>query len=176
MRRKQGSDELLTIGKIVKPQGLQGEVKVLPLTDLPQRFDLLSQVQVLLADHRVLSLSIERVRYYKGFVYLKFKGYTSIAHVESLVGGLLQIERSEAVDLPEGHYLHFDIIGLTAYTEEGQKLGVVTDILSTGSNDVYVVKAQHDEYLIPATTEVIKKVDLTEKILVIHPLEGLLSP
>lgn len=175
MQNGQDSQELLTIGKIIKSQGIQGEVKVLPLTDFPERFDLLSQVKVVLSDSRILSLAIEKVRYDKSFVYLKFKNYTSRDQVESLREGLLQIERSEAVELPEGSYLHFDIIGLSVYTEEGQEVGIITDILSTGSNDVYLVKSSEDqEYLIPATTEVIKEIDLAKKILVIYPVEGFL--
>ncbi len=172
---EQGGEELLSIGKILKPHGIRGEVKVLPLTDFPQRFDLLSHIQVLTRDHRILNLTIQKVRYEKNFVYLKFKEYTSPDQVKDLRGGLLKIKRSEAVDLPEGQYLYFDIIGLSVRTEAGQELGVVEDIFSTGSNDVYVVKSQNKEHLIPATTEIIKKIDLAEKVLIIHPLEGLLS-
>jgi 16S rRNA processing protein RimM len=172
----QGVEELLSIGKILKPHGIRGEVKVLPLTDFPRRFDRLSHIQVLTADHRLLDLTIQKVRYYKNFVYLKFKEYTSVDQVKGLRGGLLKIKRSEAVELPEGQYLYFDIIGLSVRTEAGEELGVVEDIFSTGGNDVYVVKSQKNkEYLIPATTEIIKKIDLVEKVLIIHPLEGLLS-
>jgi 16S rRNA processing protein RimM len=174
MGKSQGSEELLSIGKILKPQGIRGEVKILPLTDFPQRFNLLSEVKVQTPDQQIRVLTIEKVRYYKNSIYLKFRGYTSIDQIKSFVGGFLQIDRAEAINPPEGSFLYCDIIGLSVRTETGQELGIVTDIVSTGSNDVYVVESKDKEHLIPATTEIIKKIDLNEKILLIDPIEGFL--
>jgi 16S rRNA processing protein RimM len=168
-------DERVTIGKILKPRGIRGEVKVLPLTDIPDRFDHLSSVYVDTGDDPIGRITIDHVSYYKGFVYLRFKGYNSIEKVKPFVGCALQVDREESPELPEGLYYHFEIIDSDVYTDDGQYLGKVTDILETGSHDVYIVRGEEREYLIPSTKEVVTQIDRQNRKILIHPLEGLLD-
>ena len=168
-------NERVTIGKILKPRGLHGEIKVLPLTDIPDRFEHLKTLYINVYQGQDVTVEIESVSYYKGYVYLRFRERNSVEDVQSLMGGLLQVDRSSVPELPEGVYYHFEIIGLVVYTEDVQRLGTVVGILETGCNDVYVVQEDGQEYLIPATDEVVRHIDREKGVITIHPLEGLLD-
>ena len=88
---------------------------------------------------------------------------------------LIQIPEEDRIALPEGSYYQFEIKGLDVYLEGGRFLGKVTDILRTGANDVYVVGQGEKEYLIPALRSVVKEINLSEKRMTLHPMEGLLE-
>ncbi len=168
-------NELITIGKILKTRGVRGEVKVLPLTDIPHRFEDLDTVYVNISPERVLSATIEQVRYYKGFVYLRFQGRRSSEDIREFIGHDLQIDRTESPELPEGVYYHFEIIDSEVYTDDNRRLGTLVNILETGAHDVYIVQGDEREYLIPAIKEVVTQIDRHKKVITVHPLEGLLD-
>lgn len=96
-----------------------------------------------------------------------------MATARALVGHWLTAPPETSPDLPQGEYFHFQLIGLKAMTEEGEELGEVTEILATGSNDVYVVAGGQGEVLLPAISEVIREVDLDHGVMVVRLLEGL---
>jgi 16S rRNA processing protein RimM len=161
----------LRIGKIVNTQGIKGEVRVIPLTDDITRFDDLKYVY--LDDEKLIKMDIESVKYHKNFVLLKFKGFESINDAEKIKNTYILVNRENAVKLPEDSYFVCDIIGMVVFDMEGNSLGKVEDVISTGSNDVYVVKREESQILIPALKSVVKSIDLKEgKIVVILP-EGL---
>lgn len=151
------SERLFTIGKIIAPHGVRGEVRVQPLTDFPERFRSLRTA--LLDDGS--QLPVAEVSYHKQFVLLKFKGLDSRNAIEPLRGKLLRVRQEELVKLPAGSYYHHEIIGLKVYEETGGYLGDVADILTTGSNDVYIVEhAGHKPLLIPALKQVVLAIDI----------------
>ena len=166
---------LVRIGKIVNTHGNRGEVKVYPLTDFPERYQSLEEV-FLMTSSKPESLLIEKVRFHKGCIIVKLKGYNSISEAETLKGIEIAIPEKGVWPLGVDEYYHFQIIGLNVYTDEELYLGEVKEIFPTGSNDVYTVKKGRKEYLIPAIKEVIKEVDLERKRITIHPMEGLLDP
>jgi 16S rRNA processing protein RimM len=168
-------NERITIGKILKPKGLRGEVKILPLSDVPNRFQHLPTVCVRRTNEQEVTLSITDVHSYKGFVYLRFSGRDSREAVLDLIDGEILVDPATAPELPEGVYYHFEILNSDVYTDEGQWLGVVVDILETGAHDVYVVQEGPREYLIPVTDDIVRQIDRTRKRITIHPLEGLLD-
>ncbi len=168
-------EEWIVVGTIYTTHGLRGDVKVYPLTDSPRRF--LDLTDVVIEDRRGgrCGATIDRVRFQKDRVILHFEGKNSAETVAPYLQGQILVHRSQAVPLPEGRYYFADIIGLSVYTEAGECLGEVTDILETGSNEVYVVSQGGREVLIPAIREVIREVDLEGGRLVIHVMEGLLG-
>ena len=150
------SDNLIIIGKITGPQGVRGEVRVMPLTDFPERF---KDLKIALLDDGK-RLPVESVRYHQQVILLKFAGLDDRNSIEHLRGKLIQIERKDLVPLPEGHYHVFDIIGLSVYNEEEECLGKISDVLQTGSNDVYIVEQQNKQpLLIPGLKSVVLHVD-----------------
>ena len=148
----------VTIGKIVAPHGVRGDVRVVPLTDFPDRF--LKLKEVLLDDGQVLT--VQQAKFHKQFILLKFAGFDDMEAAERLRGKKIQVCREEAVSLPEGNYYIFDIIGLKVYTVDGEYLGTVTDVLQTGSNDVYVTERPQEDkpLLIPALKKVVLNIDI----------------
>jgi len=171
-------EKLIVVGEVVAPQGNKGEVRVIPLTDFPDRFAALDAL-TWQKDTESQRLSLEASRLHKNMVVLKFCGYDNISAAETLVGGTLSIDRRETVRLPAGHYYIFEIIGLDVFSVQGEYLGKVTDVLRTGSNDVYVVQnsgtggREGTEILLPAIKEVVKEIDPAAGQMTVKLLEGL---
>lgn len=166
---------LITIGKAVKPFGVKGEVKIESLTDMPDRFKGLRRVVLVSPRGEELSCGVDGVRYAGETVLLRFAGYDTPEKARALNGWFIKVPREEAAPLPEGSYYWFEVIGMEVVSEGGETLGTVSDILETGSNDVYVVKQGRKELYLPATKEIIRQVDRTARRITIHIMDGLLD-
>ena len=166
---------LITIGKVVKPFGVKGEMKIESLTDFPERFKDLDRVVLVAPKGEELPCRVKSVRYANNVPFLTFSGYDTPEKAKALNGWFVKVPREEAVALPEGSYYWFELIGMDVFSEAGEKLGTISDVFETGSNDVYVLKRGSKEIYLPATLEVIKQVDTTAKKMVIHLLDGLLE-
>ena len=162
--------EFLIVGYILAPWGLRGEVKVEVVTDFPERF---APQKVVYLNAR--PLEIESCRPHKQHLVVKLATIDSVQDAEKLRGQDLTILRSELYPLPEGQYYTFQLIGLKVVTTEGKTVGRVTDIMATGSNDVYIVEGKRGEVLIPAIEDVVKSIDLKKGKMVIEAIEGLLD-
>lgn len=161
----------LRIGKIVNTQGIKGEVRVIPLTDDITRFDKLKNVYI--EGEPPLNLKIEYTKYHKNFVLIKFKGLDSINDVEKYKNTYILVDRKNSIKLSEGSYFICDIIGLEVVDTDGASLGHICEVMSTGSNDVYIVKMDESEILIPALKTVVKEINMQEGRMVVELPEGL---
>lgn len=162
----------LAIGQITKPHGVRGEVSVFVLTDFVERFDTMETVCV--GDEAAVTLyTLESVRWHNDRVLIHFAGVSDRTAAEKLRGLYLQVPLEEAIPLESDVYYQHQLIGLRVITDEGAMLGTLTEILETGANDVYVVKGEHKEVLLPATKEVILTVDLAARQMVVHLIAGL---
>lgn len=168
------SDEFIIIGKVVSTQGNKGEVKVLPLTDSNDRFK--SVASIFIRNNNIRkTLNIEKIRSKENAVILKLEEIDNIEKAKMIVGSFLEVERKNAVKLPKNTYFIFEIIGLVVYDENNIFLGKVENVISTGSNDVYIVKNKNKEELyIPATREVVKNINLEKKRITINMVDGLI--
>jgi len=167
--------DYLQVGKIINTHGIHGEVKVIPLTDDMTRYDYLDYV-FYENDKGLQKLEIENVKYFKSLVIVKFKNFNNINEVESLKGKFLLINRDNAVKLDENSYFICDIIGCRVFDEKGTDLGIVEDVIQTGSNDVYAVKnSEGREILIPALKSVVKDVSIEEKRITVVLPKGLID-
>jgi 16S rRNA processing protein RimM len=162
--------ESLIVGRILAPWGIRGEVKVQVLTDFPERFAPRKVVYL-----NTIPLEIERCRPHKQHMVVKLATIDSVEAAEKLRGQDLTIPSSELYPLPAGQYYTFQLIGLKVVTTRGQTLGRITDIMSTASNDVYIVEGKRGEILIPAIEDVVKSIDLKKGKMVIEEIEGLLD-
>ena len=168
-------ESYLRVGVISSTHGIGGEVKVFPTTDDSQRFKKLKQV-LLDTGKEYLELEVERVRFFKQMVIVKFKGYNNINDIEKYKGKDLLVTRENAVPLEENEYFIYDIIGAQVETEEGKLLGELTEVLTTGANDVYVVKLPDGkEVLLPVIEDCVKEIDTENKKVVVHLMPGLLE-
>lgn len=167
-------EQLLQVGVITQTHGIRGEVKVFPTTDDPARFERLRKV-TLDTGRESLELEIEKVRFSKQFVIVKFKGLDDINQVERYKRYPLLVRREDAVPLEEDEYYIADMIGIRVETEDGEAFGTLKDVIETGANDVYVVEtSSRGEVLIPAIKECILEVDIEAGRMVVHLLDGLL--
>ena len=155
------ADGRIVIGKAGAPHGLRGEVRVIPLTDFPERFESLREVFI---GERVFH--VEHVHYHRQFVLLTLAECTSREAAAKLTGELLRVARKDAAPLAEGEFYTFDIIGLAVLDMAGERLGEITNVLKTGSNDVYVVKKPDGaELLVPALKKVVREIDIARGFL-----------
>ncbi len=168
----------VTIGKILKPVGLRGELRVLPLTDFPDRFKTRDAVTVVTKEGRSLPCRIRNTRSDHRFVYITFHGHDSCDAVESFRDGSIQIPETERMPLPDGSFYRDQIEGLAVYQEDGRMLGQVASIFETGSNDVYVVQARErgKEYLIPALASIVKEINVVAGRMTVRTLSEWMSP
>jgi 16S rRNA processing protein RimM len=163
----------LNIGKIVNTHGVKGCVKVLPLTCDINRYNLLESVYV--GDKRDVYY-IENIRYAKGMVILKMKYVDNMDQAAALKGLCISVDREHAVKLSDDEFFVCDLIGCSVYNEYDKLLGILVDVISTGSNDVYVVRNDlKKELLIPALKSVVKSVLISEKKVTVKLPEGLVE-
>lgn len=119
-------------------------------------------------------LEIEKVRYFKQFVILKFKDVDNINDIEPYKGRSLYVTREFAVPLKENEYYIADLIDMKVFLEDGSFFGTLKDVMETGANDVYVMQTEaFGEVLVPAIKDCIKAVDVEQGTMTIHLLEGL---
>lgn len=165
--------EYLELGQIVNVKGLKGEVKLNSFAEDNTVFERLSKVYLKLKGN-VSEKEIQKVGYNKNQVILKFKDCDSIDEAEALRNSYLLVKRTDLEELPEGVFYIADLIGLDVYADDGEYLGKVDDIYSTGANDIYVVKNEMGKQkLLPGIDDVIKNIDLDNAKITVHLIEGL---
>ena len=166
-------NKYLELGQIVNVKGLKGEVKVNSFTDDNTKFERIPKVFIK-QKQNLTEHEIEEVGYSKNQVILKFKNIDTVEEAEKLRNSYIVVDREIFGELPEGVYYIADLIGLDVYTENNEYLGKVDDIFNTGSNDVYVVKAENGmQKLLPGIDEVIKKIDLESNKIIVNLIKGL---
>ena len=166
-------NKYLELGQIVNVKGLKGEVKVNPFTEDSTKFERIHKVFIK-QKNNMTEYEIEDVGYSKNQVIIKFKNIDTIDEAETLRNSYILVDREVLGELPEGVYYIADLIGLKVFTEENEYLGIVDDVFSTGSNDVYVVKNENgSEKLLPGIDEVIKNINLEEGKIIVNLIKGL---
>ncbi|WP_236915734.1 ribosome maturation factor RimM [Clostridium sp. Cult2] len=166
--------EYIKVGWITNTHGIKGELKIYPLTDYINRFNSLKTVYL---GENKRKVEIEKVKYHKELVILKFKEFCSINEVLTFKENYIYIDEEDRVDLPENHFFIYEIIDCQVFDVKGAKIGRVTDVIQFASNDVYVIKnlEKNKEYLIPAVKEFFVDIDVANKKIVINPIEGMIE-
>ena len=163
------------VGVITSPHGIAGEVNVFPTTDDPKRFRRLKEV-ILVKGKTESTVEIESVKFFKQMVILKLKGYDDRDGVEKLRQCSLLIPRENAVRLQKDEYFIADLIGLKVLDadQSDEEIGTLEDVMSTGANDVYVIrKTSGEELLLPAIKQCVLEVNVLGGFVRVHLLEGL---
>lgn len=163
--------QLLAVGRVLRPHGVRGDLLLEVLTDFPEH---LAEVDTVYVGEAATAHRVADVRFHRGQLLLRLAGCADRDAADRFRGQLVQIGATTAKPLPPGQYYWHQIIGLAVFTEEGEALGHITEILETGANDVYVVKGpEGQELLLPALKSVLKAVDLEAKRMTVRLLEGL---
>lgn len=168
-------EEFFKVGVITSTHGVRGEVKVFPTTDDPRRFKRLKEVLLDTGKER-LSMEIERVKFFKQFVILKFKGIDNINDVEKYRQKELYVPRKNAVRLSRDEYFVADLMGLRVVDEADAEVGILEEVMETGANDVYVIRmTDGKELLLPAIKQCVLEVNVEEGFVRVHIMDGLLD-
>lgn len=165
-------DSLVWVGRVVKTQGIRGEMRVASadLKTFPGGRTVYLEGPE--GGKRIFTVESSRMR--KEALVLSLAGVKRIEEAEELVGCSVYVQKADLEPLPDDEFYWHQLVGLRVNTEEGSYLGNLEEVLATGSNDVFVVRNQGSEILIPATDEVVVRVDLRGKVMTIRLLEGLL--
>lgn len=167
--------ELVTIAKITKTRGLRGEVVADILTDFPERFELLDTVFIVKPNGETLETKLETFWFQKERVILKFKDFNQIETAESLRNCEVCVPENEAVALEEDEFYDWELQDCQVETIEGEKLGIVKELLRTGGTEVLIVQGEAKEYLIPFAETICVDVDVENKLIRVDAPEGLLD-
>ncbi len=165
--------EYLSIGQIVNVYGFKGEVKVYPLTNDISRFKRLKEVYVE-ENNALVKYEVEGIKLLSNTVAVKLKGIHTEEAANRLRNAYMKVDRKSALKLPKDSYFICDLIDLEVYDEKGLLLGTIKDVLQTGSNDIYVVQTSGKDILIPALKDVVKKIDLANRNIMVKLPEGLI--
>lgn len=170
-------EKWFNVGKIVNTHGIRGEVRVISKTDFPeQRYKVGNTLYLFMPGaNKPIELTVKTHRIHKNFNLLTFEGFENINEVEKFRDGIIKVPESQLSELDKDEFYYHEIIGCLVATTSGQEIGKVTEILSPGANDVWVIKSSDGkEILIPYIKEVVKKVEVKNKVILIEPMEGLL--
>jgi 16S rRNA processing protein RimM len=169
--RPDAGGERIAVGRINSTWGLKGHVKVTPFTSNDER--LVTGAELIVAGRRCVALEVVSPQ---GYPIIRFAGYNDRNAGETLRGELIEVDADDLPPLPEHEYYVDDLRGLTVVTTDGTEVGTLSDVLTTGANDVYLVtRPNQKDVLIPATAEVVLSVDLEARRMTIDPLPGLLD-
>lgn len=166
------ADGFIAIGHIAAVFGVKGEVKVTLATDFPERFQGLETVY-LGPDARPVRMVSSRP--HQDNLLVRLEGYNDRDAAQTLQGLWIQVPQADILPLGEGEHYVFQLVGLRVRTTDGRDLGVIEEILSTPANDVFVVRGEAGEVLIPYINDVIAEERLDAGEMIVHPLPGLLD-
>jgi 16S rRNA processing protein RimM len=161
----------LVIGRILKPHGVRGEMRVEILTDLPERFTWLDEVYI--GKREPIPRKIDSIRFHKSWVLLRLVDCDDRESAHLLRGQLVQIPESEGIPLEEGEYYLYQLVGLKVVTEDGEYLGKISEIIETKANNVFVVKTAKSELLLPDIEDVIRDIDFESSTVTVRLMPGL---
>ncbi len=163
--QREPDEGYVAVGRVQAPFGLKGELKVLSLTDNPDRF--LPKAKLWAGQQM---MTVASVREAQGYVYLMLKGFHDRSAVDKFRHALLQVPETELPELEEGEYYRFQLIGLTVVDKDGTVLGTLEEVIETGATDVYRVRdTDGKDMLLSATADVVLSVDLAAKRMVVDP-------
>jgi 16S rRNA processing protein RimM len=165
--------DLFPIGRVVKPHGVKGKIKVKYFGEDLSRF--LLYREVFIEDNRggLQAYEITEATPQPPRLILQLKGIETVEKVEPLIGKEILINKDALPKLDEGEYYWFEILGMLVETEAGKRIGRVKEILPTRANDVYVIEGRRGEIFLPATDEVIQRVDTKEGVIKVVRMKGL---
>lgn len=162
----------LTIGIVVGTHGVVGDLKIRPVTDVPEQFEVLTSVYVGDEDR---PRKVQNVRFHSGQVLLKLRGISNPEDGATFRGQPIRIAGKDALPLEGGEFLLYQLIGLDAFDEAGTKIGTTVDLIETGARDVFVIRPENGgaEILLPNTEDAVLEILPAERRMVVRLLEYL---
>jgi len=164
---------LFPIGRVLKPHGVKGKMKVEYFGEDLHRFFSYREVFIEGDKGRPESYEILEASPHPPRLILRLKGIEKIEEAEPMIGKTILVEKEALPELEEGEYYWIDLMGIEVETREGKRIGKVKEIFSTGAHDVYVVEGKRGEIFLPAIEDVIQSIDLKKRVMKVVRMEGL---
>ena len=170
-----GSDtgDFILLGKVTKPHGIRGEVKVYPYSGQPENFLDYREVFFTFNEGERIPYTVEKSRVQGKLVILKLKECTTRNQAEEMIGHEIWLNKNDLADLDDDEYYWHDLVGKRVATKDGDRIGTIKGILETGAHDILAIEDQGREYLVPFNEAFVVTVDDTEVVLDLPP--GLLE-
>jgi len=166
-------ENLFSIGRVIKPHGIRGQIKIAYYGKDPGDFRLYREILIQDSQGNSRTYEIEEVIPRPSLLILRLKGIKKIEETYSLIGKEVLVEKEALPNLKEGEYFWFEILGLSVETQDGKSIGKVKEVFSTGANDVFVVQGKRREIDLPATEGVVKSIDREKRVMKVRWMEGL---
>lgn len=168
-------EDIFRIGVITSTHGLKGEVKVFPTTDDLDRFKILKKCFIRTPKEDIW-VEKNTCKFFKNMVILSFKEFKDINEIEKYKGCDLYVDREDAVPLKEDEYYISDVLGMEIITEDGEKLGVLEDVMQTAANDVFVIRLINDkELLMPVIKDCVLDMNYETGVITVRLMKGMLD-
>lgn len=165
---------LIAYGKVIKPHGLSGEVKVLPFSGEFSSFKNFNNLYISLEINNPTKFTISRSRNQKGNIIVKLEGIDTIDDAERLKSLMVFIDKKELPEKEDDEYYWFELIGMEVFNNEDKLIGKVKDIIDNTAQPILVINNDSEEYLVPFVEKFVEDIDLTNSKIVINPIEGLI--
>lgn len=166
-------EKLFPIGRVVKPHGVKGKLKIDYFGEEFDRFIFYKEIFIEDTTGQLRPYEIIKATPKPPKIILHLKGIERIEDVIPLIGREILVRRKDFPPLDNGEYYWVDLIGMKVETDEGKTIGKIKNIFHTGANDVIIIKGRRKEIFLPAIEDVIKKVDLEKKVIKVSRMEGL---
>jgi 16S rRNA processing protein RimM len=163
----------VAVGRVTRAHGVHGEVSILPLTEVPERFEPGSRLLLDAAAAGERSLTVATSRIHRGRPLIRFDGIADRDAAELLAGAYLFVPADASPTLPEGTYWPHELVGCQVRTVGGRTLGTLTEIVRTPANDVWIADGDAGQILIPALRDVVLDVDRNARLVTVAEIEGL---
>ena len=167
--------DLILVGKVLRPHGLCGQLKIFAYARSDATFPGVGSIFLREQTGKLKEFTIVSARPVKSGFFVELEEFSSLADAEAYRDADVLV-RKDALPRKEGdEYFWYELLGLDVFLESGEYLGPISDIIATGSNDIYVIKRRQSEVFIPGIHEIIRDIDLETGKMMIHPVEGLLD-
>jgi len=164
---------LFPIGRVVKPHGVKGKMKVEYFGEDLHRFFSYREIFIENEKSGLESYEILEVIPQSPRLIVRLKGIEKIEEIEPLIGKKILIQKEALPELEEGEYYWVDLLGIKVETQEGKRIGKVKEIFPTGAHDVYVVEGKRGDIFLPAIEEVIRSINLKKRVMKVVRMKGL---
>lgn len=163
--------EFVTVGKIVKPFGVRGQVRVLSLTDVPGRLENLHEVMLETSSGQTIATEVTDVQCDGRSYLLRFAAFSSPEEIGAYRGAWLKIPQSAVPPAPDDHFYQFELIGLTVKEESGNVLGILEEVIETPGQHLFLIRGSGKEFLLPAFKKWIVTIDIPGQEMTVLPKE-----
>jgi 16S rRNA processing protein RimM len=163
--------EVVTVGRVLRPFGVHGEVQVESLSDVPNRLKRLSSVTLTMPTGESLDTEVLRTRKSDRFYLMKFSAFSTPEEATKFRGAFIQVKQESVPPLPEAQYYQFELIGLEVHDETGRVFGKIEEVINRPHQPLFVLRNENRELLIPAVHPIIRYVDVQAGTLTVAPFE-----